>query len=82
MTRQRQTLATFLTREEARAAYRRAWLQLCLSSELAGWLLNSLVMESLQEDAAGDAGEWRAFLESLPGFAELAGGEHWMGVGV
>lgn len=80
MNRDRRAVAAFVTREEARTAYRRAWLQLCLSTELAGWLANSLVMESLQEEAAGDAGEWRAFVESLPGFAELAGGEHWMGV--
>lgn len=61
-----------MTKEEAKEAYRQAWLGWCLATTRESKLRFEQTMDAMQSSIArGPGPEWQAFVETLPGFVEF-----------
>jgi len=61
-----------MTKDQAKEAYRQAWLGWCLASTQESKQMFEQRMDSLQSwIARGPGPEWQAFAETLPGFIEF-----------
>jgi leucyl aminopeptidase (aminopeptidase T) len=65
-----------MTKAEAQATYKKAWLDWCIAS-YEDKRIHEQVMDAVQQDCT-DSGrpgpEWEAFIDTLPGYRE-----HWEG---
>jgi hypothetical protein len=61
-----------MTQDEAKEAYRQAWLGWCLATSSSSKQVLEKRMDSLQSSITrGPGPEWQAFVETLPGFVEF-----------
>lgn len=61
-----------MTKDQAKEAYRQAWLGWCLATTQETKHLHEQRMDGLQSSIArGPGPEWQAFVETLPGFVEF-----------
>lgn len=61
-----------MTKDEAKEAYRQAWLGWCLATTQETKFICEQRMDGLQSSIArGPGPEWQAFVETLPGFIEF-----------
>lgn len=63
-----------MNKQEAQAAYLQAWRQRCLATSLNAQKAAERVMDAVQSacvDGGRPGPEWRAFIETLPGYVEF-----------
>jgi len=66
-----------MTKDEAKEAYRQAWLGWCLATTQKTKRMHEHRMDGLQSSITrGPGPEWQAFAESLPGFIKFWEGWH------
>lgn len=61
-----------MTTDQAKEAYRQAWMGWCLATKAESKRMFEQRMDSLQSSITrGPGPEWQAFVETLPGFVEF-----------
>ena len=66
-----------MTKDEAKEAYRQAWMGWCLATTQESKRRFERTMDSLQTSITrGPGPEWQAFAETLPGFIKFWEGWH------
>lgn len=62
-----------ISKQEAQAAYRQAWMQRCLATKPDVQRAAERSMDAVQEacvDSGRPGPEWEAFIDTLPGYRE------------